>query len=152
LLSKATFSYNNLTSLPENLFENCAILKHVNFDSNELKTIPDNLFTGCDQLNHVLLGNNKLQFLPENILIKCANISIFDVDNHLIHTVIPYVNDINTYLRSDVIDIEINLIPLLNYSKVILKFRRNLLDAFSTGWSVRKYAIIHPSLPAFNQK
>ena len=65
---KIDLSYNNLTTVPENIFSSLTQLQELDLSNNNLTTLPDNIFNNLTQLHTLNLLNNNLTALPLSII------------------------------------------------------------------------------------
>ena len=63
-LSTLTLTANNLLQVPNQL-KNLENLRHLNLSYNQLKTLPDDLFLNLNHLETLNLANNNLEELPK---------------------------------------------------------------------------------------
>jgi Leucine-rich repeat (LRR) protein len=60
-------SSENLTNLPENIFNNLTQLQGLYLSYNKLINLPENIFNNLTQLQELYLDNNNLTTIPEKI-------------------------------------------------------------------------------------
>lgn len=60
-------SNNQLSELPEELFQGLTALQQLDLSSNELQKLPEKIFQGLTALTHLYLSHNKLIELPEKL-------------------------------------------------------------------------------------
>jgi Leucine-rich repeat (LRR) protein len=80
ILTKNLLAYNNneITELPDNIFDNFVKLDRLDFDNNLITTLKHDLFSKLNNLTYLSFLNNKITELPDNIfdnLVKCAFIN-----------------------------------------------------------------------------
>ena len=63
-LENLWMSYNNLESLPEDIFSDQNSLKQLDLGNNQLENLPDNIFSGLNSLKLLSMGFNQLNSLP----------------------------------------------------------------------------------------
>jgi len=60
-LEHLNLSHNDLTSLPENTFQNFPALKSINLSENNLTSLPGNAFHNLPQLQDIFLYGNRIE-------------------------------------------------------------------------------------------
>lgn len=148
-------SNNNITELQEDIFKNCSKIREIDISNNKLRRLPKNIFKNCMELENInIYGNNfdvnDVESIDENIFENNNKLMIFKGDEKILSDrVLMYVDNnielITNYLYPNILE-GILLIPVINMYdekiEIINKYRRNERDAKSTGWYIRKYAII----------
>ena len=69
-IQELNLSHNQLTELPENIFNNLNQLQILWLSGNQLTQLPENIFNNLNQLQILWLNGNQLTQLPENIFQK----------------------------------------------------------------------------------
>ena len=63
---------NNLTTLPDGVFDNLAVLEELDLEGNDLTTLPDGVFDNLAALERLNLGLNALTTLPNGVFDNLA--------------------------------------------------------------------------------
>jgi len=82
--AKLDLSYNNLTSLPEGIFDKLVNLVYFDLSYNKLKSLPEGIFDKLVNLVVFDLSYNKLKSLPEGIFDNIVNLEgLYLNNNHI---------------------------------------------------------------------
>ena len=84
-LELLTLANNQLSSLPEGIFDNLSNLKLLRLDNNQLSSLPEGIFDGLSKLEGLNLIGNPLTCLPR-LPESLAELYLVDRDTNSLHT------------------------------------------------------------------
>ena len=80
-------SRNALTILPQNTFESQReFMSYLDLSYNDLVSLPAEIFVGMERVEFIDLRHNNLQVLPQGLLHSAFSLRVFDVSNNNIST------------------------------------------------------------------
>lgn len=85
IVEEVDLENNNLTSLPDSLFQGMNAISNINLSRNQLTTLPPTLFNGLSNLEFLGLEFNALRNLPEELFQNLSGLHYLNLsDNQLI--------------------------------------------------------------------
>ena len=84
---------NALTTLPAGVFDDLTMLTELNLNSNALTTLPDGVFDNLTALETLVLGNNRLTTLPAGVFDDLTGVRILLLGNNGLTTLRARVFD-----------------------------------------------------------
>ena len=73
---------NNLSSLPEGVFDGLSNLTSLHLDDNNLSSLPEGVFDGLSNLEFLWLQRNQLSSLPEGVFDGLSNLDVLYLNNN----------------------------------------------------------------------
>jgi Leucine-rich repeat (LRR) protein len=75
-LKYLNLSYNQITTIPKNIFDNLTNLEYLWIGSNDITSMPENIFNKLTNLKRLFLHYNQItaEGIPENIFDKLTNL------------------------------------------------------------------------------
>lgn len=82
LLKDISFNFNEVESLPSEIFASNRNLTVINLIGNQLKTLPASVFQNKPKLTKLLLSSNKLTYFNEDMLVHLHNLEELRLDSN----------------------------------------------------------------------
>ena len=79
--------YNEITSIPAEIFSNCVNLFDLSLSGNQIDTIHVHAFVGLTKLRELTLQNNRLEVIDPQIFLPISSLTMLDLDNNLISNI-----------------------------------------------------------------
>ncbi|CAO1390576.1 unnamed protein product [Diamesa serratosioi] len=79
-----TLAYNNLKTLPADVFDDLVNLKTLILSNNQIESLPNPIFSKLKNLKAVNLFNNKLRNIPDFLFVNNFNLEIMDITVNLL--------------------------------------------------------------------
>ncbi|KAK1896739.1 Platelet glycoprotein V [Dissostichus eleginoides] len=83
---------NQLTSVPEDIFQNLPNLKEIGLHGNKIAELSPNLFPHKDKLNKLLLENNLLTGLPEGFFVGFPQLKTLTLQKNKLTSLPPVLD------------------------------------------------------------
>lgn len=80
--------YNEITAIPENIFQNCSQLTDLLLSENSISDIDPFAFSGLTQLKRLTLSNNRIGYLDPLTFQPVVNLEILNLDGNSIQGVL----------------------------------------------------------------
>ena len=77
---------NQLSTLPDGVFDGLSSLQELSLGANQLSTLPDGMFDGLSSLQELDLGGNKLSTLPAGVFDGLSDLEWLDLGDNQLRT------------------------------------------------------------------
>lgn len=82
LVKDLSLKYNNLSNLPDKIFDNLISLENLDLSYNQLNNLQANIFDNLTSLKYLYLDSNKLTNLPNTIFNNLKNLETLELGNN----------------------------------------------------------------------